>query len=482
MQPPNIVLINCDDLGHGDLGCYGSTANRTPNVDRLAAEGLRLTDFYAASPVCTPSRGALLTGSYPNRIGFDSFDGQPVLFPGQSQGLHPDEKTFAALLKSAGYATALIGKWHCGDQPPFLPRRHGFDHYFGLPYSNDMGRQAVRGSRAEWLSRLERAAGTDYGLSGDPAQWRFPPLPLLRDDEVVQEQPDLAALTERYVGEAVDFIRRHRAAPFLLYFAQMHVHLPHYAPEKFLRESRNGRDGAAVEQVDWSVAVILDELRRLGLEERTLVIFTSDNGSRARGEGGSNAPFRGTKATCWEGGQRVPCLLRWPGVIPAGAACADISTQMDFLPTFCELAGVPPPADRILDGRSLVECWTRGRRERSAYEAFFFFHNGTLHAVRQGDWKLHLFRGRDGQEEVRELYQLREDPGETTDLSARHPDRVARLTALAESARRELGDRRLGIAGRNRRPVGVCRPNRPLTRYDAAHPYLIAEYDLADAG
>ncbi len=481
MRRPNIVLINCDDLGYGDLGCYGSTANRTPAVDRLAAEGLRLTDFYAASPVCTPSRGALLTGSYPNRIGFDSFDGRPVLFPGQSQGLHPGEKTFATLLKSAGYATALVGKWHCGDQPPFLPRRHGFDRYFGLPYSNDMGRQARRGS-SEWIAQLERAAGADYGPSDDAGRRHFPPLPLLRNDEVIQEQPDLAALTERYVAECVDFIRAHRDRPFLLYFAQMHVHLPLYTPEQFLRESRNGRYGAAVEQVDWSVAALLDELKRQGLEENTLVIFTSDNGSRARGEGGSNAPLKGTKATCWEGGQRVPGLLRWPGVVPAGTTCGDVATQMDFLPTFCELAGIPPPEDRTLDGRSLVECWTRGARKESAYNAFFYIYHGALHAVRQGDWKLHLYRGRDGVEEVCELYNLREDLGETTNVASAHPERVERLRALADAARTELGDRRLGIRGRNCRPVGVRRPNRPLTRYDAAHPYIIAEYDLADAG
>jgi arylsulfatase A-like enzyme len=481
MDKPNIVLINCDDMGYGDLGCYGSTKNRTPHLDRMAAEGLRLTDFYMASPVCSPSRGAMLTGSYPNRIGFDDFDGLPVLFPGQSKGLHPDEKTFAALLKEAGYTTALVGKWHCGDQEPFLPRKHGFDHYFGLPYSNDMGRQASKGPR-EWVKRFEDMLDTDYGCGADPESWYYPPLPLMRDDEVVQEQPDQAALTERYVGECVEFIRENKEGPFLLYFAQMYVHLPIYTPEKYLKQSQNGRYGAAVEHVDWSVAVILDELKRQGLDGNTLVIFTSDNGSRAKGEGGSNDPLAGAKGTCWEGGQRVPCILRWPGVIKPGTESREIATAMDFLPTFCKLAGVELPADRTLDGKPLTEVMITGERKETAYEAFAYFFHGILHAVRRGEWKLHLCRGRAGEEEVCELYNLREDIGETRDVAAEHPRLVEELTALAEAYRQELGDRKAGMAGDGRRPQGVHQPNLPLTRYDEAHPYFIAEYDLADGG
>jgi len=271
----NIILMNCDDLGYGDLACYGSPCNSTPHLDRLAAEGMRFTDFYMASPVCSPSRGAMLTGCYPPRIGFGSFDGRGVLFPGDPIGLNPSEITIAALLRDAGYATKIVGKWHCGDQPEFLPTRHGFDSYYGLPYSNDMGRQKVDD--------------------------KWPPLPLLRDEEVMQEQPDQSGLTERYVEESLRFIREQRQRPFFLYLAHMHVHLPIYAPARFLRESRNGAYGAAVACIDWAAGVIMAELRRLGLEDNTMVIFTSDNGSRCRGEGGSNGVLRGIKTTTWEG-------------------------------------------------------------------------------------------------------------------------------------------------------------------------------------
>ncbi|MDP7134262.1 MAG: sulfatase-like hydrolase/transferase, partial [Planctomycetota bacterium] len=289
---PNIILINCDDLGYGDLGCYGSEVNKTPALDRMAEEGMRFTDFYQASAVCSPSRGAMLTGCYPRRIGFGSFEGRWVLFPGQAVGLNQEEKTVASLLKEQGYATMLVGKWHCGDQPEFLPTRHGFDHYYGIPYSNDMGRQAGRE--------------------------HYPPLPLMDDDAVIQEQPDQASITERYVERSVRFIRENRGQPFFLYFAHMYVHLPLYAPQRFLRQSENGSYGAAVECIDWAASVLFDEIKELGLDENTLIVFTSDNGSRGRDEGGSNSPLRAQKGTTWEGGQRVPCIVRWPGKVPAG--------------------------------------------------------------------------------------------------------------------------------------------------------------------
>lgn len=218
---PNIVLINCDDLGYGDLGCYGSPVHRTPVLDRMAEEGIRYTDFYMAAPLCSPSRGAMLTGCYPKRIGFGTFEGRQVLFPGQGVGLNPKEHTMAKALKEQGYSTMLVGKWHCGDQPEFLPSNHGFDHYYGLPYSNDMGRQTGR---------------EDY-----------PPLPLMLDDDVLQEQPDQASLTERYIEQSVRFIRQNKDTPFFLYLAHMHVHLPLYVPDRFLKQSRNGAYGAAVE-------------------------------------------------------------------------------------------------------------------------------------------------------------------------------------------------------------------------------------------
>lgn len=462
-RTPNIILINCDDLGYGDLGCYGSELNTTPALDRLASQGMRFTDFYMASSVCSPSRGAMLTGCYPARIGFDSFDGPWVLFPGQGLGLNPSEITVAALLKRAGYATKLVGKWHCGDQPEFLPTRHGFDSYFGLPYSNDMGRQHKR----------------------DGTTSKYPPLPLLKDDTVVQEQPDQAGLTERYVGECLEFIRDHRSGPFFLYFAQIHVHLPIYTPERFLRESRNGRYGAGVAAADWAVGAILHELGVLGLEQDTLVIFTSDNGSRANDGGGSNAPLRGSKGSTWEGGLRVPCLMRWPGVVPAGRTCREVVTGMDFLPTLAALAGVEPPADRIIDGRSVLPLMRGEAGARSPHESFFYHHVSRLDGVRAGRWKLVVKRDAQGQPIIGEyaLYDLEKDVGETLDLADRHPDVVSDLKARMQVCREDLGDKWTGTPpGAACRPLGRVTNPRPLTTYAPDAPYIMAEYDLEDCG
>lgn len=449
----NIILMNCDDLGYGDLACYGSPCNSTPHLDRLAAEGMRFTDFYMASPVCSPSRGAMLTGCYPPRIGFGSFDGRGVLFPGDPIGLNPSEITIAALLRDAGYATKIVGKWHCGDQPEFLPTRHGFDSYYGLPYSNDMGRQKVDD--------------------------KWPPLPLLRDEEVMQEQPDQSGLTERYVEESLRFIREQRQRPFFLYLAHMHVHLPIYAPARFLRESRNGAYGAAVACIDWAAGVIMAELRRLGLEDNTMVIFTSDNGSRCRGEGGSNGVLRGIKTTTWEGGQRVPCIMRWPGHIPAGSTCTGLASAMDFYPTLAAIAGCAVPTDRIIDGRDITPLMLSGGAAASPREAFFYYNRNDLEAVRDGRWKLHVRKSRQA---IAELYDLRNDPGENRNVHADEPAVVARLTALLERCREDLGDEALGIAGQNVRPAGRVASPRTLTQYRPDHPYMIATYDLQERG
>ena len=454
-----MVLINCDDLGYGDLGCYGSSCNATPALDRMADEGVRFDAFYMASPVCSPSRGALLTGCYPPRIGFGDFDGLPVLFPGQRVGLPSTEISLARLLSDAGYRTQMIGKWHCGDQPAFLPTNHGFDHYFGLPYSNDMGRQV----------------GTRTVAPGD--QPGYPPLPLLLDDEVLEQQPDQASLTARYVAEAVRFLRAERARPFFLYLAHLYVHLPIYVQDRFARASRNGAYGGAVEAIDWTTDVLLHELGSLGLDEQTLVVFTSDNGSLGRA-GGSNAPLRGTKGTTWEGGMRVPCIARWPGRIAAGRTTAELATAMDLYPTLAALCGAQVPNDRTIDGRDIRGLLFEDAAA-SPHDAFFYYLMNDLEAVRSGRWKLHLAKAGD---EVRELYDVDADPAEAIDLLDRHPAVVARLDALAAQARTSLGDARLGISGSDVRPIGqVARPS-PLTTYDPAHPYYAAEYDLPDRG
>ena len=464
---PNVLLINCDDLGFGDLGCYGSTRNTTPAIDRLATEGTRFTSLYMASPVCSPSRSALLTGCYPPRIGFGSFDGLPVLFPGMGIGLPDSEVSLARVLRDAGYATKMVGKWHCGDQPGFLPTNHGFDDYFGLPYSNDMGRQANTPSILEFL----------------------PPLPLLRGEEVIEQQPDQASLTGRYVAESLDFLRTAAAeeTPFFLYLAHLYVHLPIYATEERLAASRSGAYGAAVESIDWATGVLMDALADLGLDESTIVIFTSDNGSlgdvappwgHMGPVGGSNAPLRGTKGTTFEGGLRVPAIVRWTGAVPAGRVCDELLSAMDLYPTLAGLCGGEVPDDRIIDGVDvtavLLDDGAPSPRTHLAY-----YRGNDLEAVRDARFKLHV--ARDGTA-ICELTDLEADVGETTDVSAEHPEVVARLEALADGYRKALGDERLGIAGDEVRPAGRVADPVPLTTYDPDHPYVVAEYDLDDRG
>lgn len=448
--PPNIILINCDDLGYGDLGCFGSTKNSTPHIDRLAAEGKRFTDFYMASPVCSPSRAAMMTGCYPPRIGFGSFHGEVVLFPGDDIGLSDQETTVAAQLKKVGYSTKIIGKWHCGDQPEFLPTRHGFDEYFGIPYSNDMGRQSDRPKR--------------------------PPLPLLRNETVIQAQPDQRGITERYTDEALQFIEKNKNDPFFLYLAHMYVHVPLFVPKQFLESSSNGAYGGAVECIDWSVGVLMDRLKALEIDSNTLVIFTSDNGSRAQGEGGSNDPCRGTKQQTWEGGQRVPCIMRWPERINAGTQSDAVVTAMDFFPTFSRLAGVSTPEERIIDGFD-ISALMESESEKAPNDTFFYYKQNALEAVRVGEWKLHFEKAGVAMEE---LYNLREDIGETVNRYDEQPEIVARLKLKADKIREDIGDDATGTKGRNNRSIGRVEKAEPLTEYREDHPYMVAMYDLPD--
>ena len=435
-ERPNFILINCDNLGYGDIGCFGSKTHRTPHVDRMAAEGIRLTSFYSTSAVCTPSRAALMTGCYPRRVNMHVGDNNGiVLFPASRKGLHPDEVTVAEVLKGRGYATTCIGKWHLGDQPVFLPTRQGFDGYFGIPYSDNM----VGGKRIGW-----------------------PPLPLMRNEEVVEAPADRDTLTMRYTHETVDFIERNKDRPFFVY-------LPHampgstkapYASKAFQGKSANGRYGDSVEEIDWSTGEILTALERLNLDKRTLVIWTSDNGAYqnwAKNEG-SNLPLRGGLHDTTEGGFRMPCIAWWPGRVPAGAKSDEVSTMMDLLPTFARLAGGKPPPDRVIDGKDIWPILSGRKDAKSPHEAFFYYYMTQLHAVRAGKWKLHLpleqkliRSGRRRPGEVA-LHDLENDIAETTNLADKHPDVVKRLTQLAEAARRELGDD--GKPGTGQRPAG----------------------------
>jgi arylsulfatase A len=478
-RQPNVVLINCDDLGYGDLGCYGSTLHETPALDQMAAEGARFSDFLMASPVCSPSRAALLTGCYPLRIGFGGEQGggiDGVLFPGWPIGLHPDEVTIARLLRDAGYATLAVGKWHCGDQPDFLPTNHGFDEWYGIPYSNDMGRQVTAPGEPtdEEMRELLDAVGVEL-------PWIRPPLPLMEGTDVVEEQPDQASLTARYVERCVRFLRAHRDRPFFLYLAHLYVHLPIYVQERFQQESRNGSYGGAVAAIDWSTSVLLTELRRLGLDEDTLVIFTSDNGAldEDRGGSGSNSPLRGAKGTTWEGGQRVPCIMRWPGRIAAGLEVDTMATALDLLPTVAELCGVALPDDRVIDGAPIGGLVGLGSSRPEPDRPFVYMLDGTLEAVRVGRWKLHV-RKRD--RELLALHDLETDVGETIDVSADHPEVVDALQRQLDHWRTELGDDATGTPGGGVRPIGRVAEAEPLTHFDPNHPYYMAEYDLPHRG
>jgi len=447
-RPPNSLIILCDNLGYGDVGCFGSTRHRTPHVDRMAAEGTRFTDFYVSSGVCTPSRASLMTGCYPRRVNMHvSSQGLSVLRPAEPKGLHPDEITIAEILRGRGYATALIGKWHLGDQPPLLPTRQGFDRYFGIPYSDDMTPRP----------------GTNW-----------PPLPLMLNERVFEAPADRNLLTRRYTEAAVRFITTERERPWflLLAHAMPGSTLRPFAGEAFRGKSANGPYGDAVDEIDWSTGQILAAIKRLGLDRRTLVLWTSDNGAPRRDPPqGSNRPLGGWGYTTMEGGMRVPCVVRWPGQIPAGQTCRELATTMDLLPTFARLAGGGPPSERIIDGRDIWPLMRGEPGARSPHEAFYYYHMERLEAVRSGRWKLHLPRPPQrnvplGAEIARApmLFDLEADLGETTDVAARHPDVVGRLTVLAEKAREDLGD--AGRDGKHQRPAGMVENPKPQVLAD----------------
>jgi arylsulfatase A-like enzyme len=405
-RPPNIVIIFADDLGYGDLGIYGHPLIKTPRLDRLAAEGLKLTSFYASAPVCSASRYSLLTGRYAIRAGING-----ALMPESKNGLGADETTIADIMKSAGYRTGMVGKWHLGNKPGFLPTEHGFDSYFGLLYSNDMIRPWVQ---------------TDV------------PMRLYRGTQELPGEVDNATLTESYTEEALAFIRENRTRPFFLYFAHSMPHVPLGVSPRFAGKSANGRYGDVIEMIDWSTGRVLDALRDAGVERNTLVVFTSDNGPWmdmptrmlvepriVRTDAGSAGPLRGSKGTSWEGGTRVPFLARWPGRIPAGGVSADLARTLDILPTIAGIAGVPLPAGRVIDGQD-VRAFLEGQAPSPAEWFYYYNSGGRLEGVRDRRWKLHLTFPEKG-EPVTELFDLSADPSERWDVAADHPDIVSRL-------------------------------------------------------
>jgi arylsulfatase A len=456
---PNFIVINIDDLGYADIGPFGSTKNRTPHLDRMAREGRKLTSFYAA-PVCSPSRSALMTGCYPKRV--LAIPG--VLFPAGAVGLHPDERTVADVLKDAGYATACIGKWHLGDQPEFLPTRQGFDYYLGIPYSNDMG-PVGDGSKSDLGAKLPEAklanlTGNDEaGLRGQSQ----PPLPLLENERVIARvKPDeQQAIVETCTTAALKFIRSNQGKPFFLYLPHTAVHFPLYPGKQWAGKSPHGYYSDWIEEVDWSVGRVLDTLRELKLAERTLVIFTSDNGGTTRG---LNTPLRGNKASTWEGGMRVPTIAWWPGKIPAGTSHDGICGMFDLLPTFAKLAGGKVPADRKLDGADIWPMLSGGPEVKSPHDTFHYFRGLRLEAVRQGDWKLRLagvdVGGKNKNAPVGpQLFNLAEDIGESTNVADANPDVVKRLQTLADAMKSDLGTDGVGPGCR---PLGRVANPQPL--------------------
>jgi arylsulfatase A len=422
---PNIVIILADDLGYGDLGCYGHPSIRTPNIDRMAQEGLRFTDFYSTAEVCTPSRAALLTGRYPVRSGMCG-DKRRVLPANAERGLPASEITIAEALKPRGYATGCIGKWHLGVRPEYNPRRNGFDFYFGLPHSNDMN------------STTNAPRGAPARLDQHPEWWNAP---LYRNEEVIEQPADQTTLTKRYTEEAIGFIRRNRRKPFFLYFPHTFPHVPLFASERFRGQSLRGVYGDVVEELDWSVGQILETLRKEDLAKNTIVIFTSDNGPwlTQRLAGGSAGLLHEGKGSTWEGGMRVPCLAWWPGRIRAGTVTSALSCNMDLFGTSLALAGAEFPKDRSIDGVDLTPILLS--KTQKVREVFFLYRGTQLYAARQGDFKAHFItRSAYGRDEPLKhdpplLFNVRHDPSEKFNAATNNPAVLGQIVAAAEKQR-----------------------------------------------
>ncbi len=461
-RPPNVVVIFIDDMGYADIGPFGAKGYETPHLDRMAKQGMKFTDFVAATAVCSASRAALLTGCYHRRVGISG-----ALGPNSNIGINASETTLAELCKQKGYATAIYGKWHLGHHPKFLPTQHGFDDYFGLPYSNDM-----------WPLHPAYA-----NLSPQAAKRKrgFPDLPLIEGNKIVNPKvtgKDQAMLTTWYTERAVRFIEKNKQGPFFLYVPHSMVHVPLFVSDKFKGKSKRGLFGDVVMEIDWSVGQILGTLEKHGLDKNTLVIFTSDNGPwLSYGDrAGSAAPLREGKGTMFEGGYREPTLMWWPGKIPAGTTCDELASTIDILPTVASLIGAELPKHKI-DGKDIRPLMFAEEGATSPHEAFYcYYGGGQLQAVRDRQWKLHLphgyrtLAGREGgsggkpvsysQAKIGlELFDLKQDVAEKNNIADQYPEQVARLKKLAEIARADLGDKLTKRKGAGVRPVGRLGPD-----------------------
>ena len=455
---PNVIIIFTDDQGYGDLGSYGATQFSTPHLDQMAAEGMRFTNFYAAQAVCSASRAALLTGCYPNRIGITG-----ALFPTSTTGLHAKEETIAEMLRKKGYATGIFGKWHLGHHKPFLPLQHGFDEYFGLPYSNDMwpvdyaGNLATKNSAKPWLSK-------------------FPVLPLIEGNEKIGEVKtlkDQAQLVTQYTQRALAFIEKNQDHPFFLYLPHTMPHVPLGVSEKFKGKSQQGTYGDVMMEIDWSVGQVLNALNEHNLSKNTLVIFTSDNGPWLNfgNHAGSTGGLREGKGTSFEGGQRVPCIIRWPAIVPKGTICNKLASTLDIFSTVAAITGAPLP-DHKIDGVN-IQALLEGDKDANPRDGFYYYYRkNSLEAVRKKQWKLvfphphisykNVLPGNDGfpgayakDTAAFSLYNLRRDPGEEYDVKELYPGVVSELEQFAEMARNDLGDDLQQRKGKNVRESGM---------------------------
>ncbi len=427
---PNIIIIFTDDMGYGDLGCYGSIIHQTPNINKMAQNGIRFTDFYVAAPVSTPSRASLLTGCYPQRVDMhvnekpeDQF--RAVLTPESPKGLNPDEITIAEIVKEKGYKTACIGKWHLGDQKPFFPTNHGFDYFYGILHSHNQGSEEC-------------------------------PLAIFEQDSIVEKPVDIPLLTKKMTHKSIQFIKQNKDSTFFLYLPHPMPHFPLAASEQFKGQSKDGIYGDAIEEIDWSVGEIIKTLQELGLENNTLLIFTSDNGGEARGgwvKGGLNHPLKGHKGQTWEGGMRVPCIIQWPAKIEAGNVCNTLVTEMDFLPTIADITGANVPSDRIIDGKNIIPVLENPDSSSTPYEVFYYYDRDQLQAIRWKHWKLHLPQ-EDGRYPAAwksdtkpfpepQLYNLNKDVTETWNVATENSEVVDSIMVFAQKIRKELGDRHM---------------------------------------